>query len=923
MPARRFKFDVFLSYNRAQKDWTRELARCLRNDGFNVWFDEWVLPQHAGRNWITELREGIEDSSKIALVWSPEFFKQQWPTFEATIGQLMDPVGWEDRLIPLLHTSCKIPKDWAFRQALDFTSAPMGTIEFEFHYHHLVHNLDNSRPYEGDFEQFKKLKTGKIDPNTIPPVRPLPPGSRMPQAPNPLFVGREDEMRDLNRMLTPGSGALVGVHAAVIGMGGVGKTQLAVEYAHRYGHLYQGGVFWLNFAGEEDPINEVARCGGPEGMDIAGWAEMKAPEQASRVQKAWEEGERAALLIFDNAEQPAAVDKWRPKSGHCSVLITSRRADWPPEMGVNPLGIETLPREKSLELLAEVRPLIAKDGKDREAADKICHLLGDLPLALTVAAAYLRKYKSDSVSQYLKALSAQPAIQDSSLQKVSASFAVSYNKLKPQDPTDALAQKLFYLASWFAPVSINRDLLIDSAGFDSADRDARHRAEDALARLIELGLIKEEADHRLLLHRLLREFARLKAPAGLDQGEAIKAVGESLGGFAYRENESGLPQDLARERAHLREVANQAEPLDPDLAARLYNNLGFNGRVLALLREGRADHEQALRLAEAALGPEHPDVATYVNNLGLALKELGDLAGAHANYKRALKIDEAVYGPEHPKVAIRVNNLGDVLQDLGDMAGARANYERSLKIGETVYGPDHPKVALRLSNLGTVLYDLGDLAGARANFERALKIDEAVYGPDHPDVAIDVSNLGSVLKDLGDLAGARANHERALKIDEAVYGPEHPNVAIRLGNLGSVLRDLGDSAGARTNIERALKIGEAVYGPDHPQVAIYVNNLGRVLQQLGDLAGARANYERALKIDEAVYGPDHPNVAIDVSNLGSVLRDLGNLAGTRANYERALKIFEKALGADHPNTRIVQRNLDALAIEENQQKRVR
>jgi hypothetical protein len=456
MPARHFKDDIFLSHNRAQKDWTRELARRLREDGFKVWFDEWVLPQHAGRNWITELRAGMEDSSKIALVWSPEFFKQQWPTFEATIGQLMDPVGWEDRLIPLLHTPCEIPKDWAFRQALDFTNAPIGTEEFEFHYHHLVHNLDDSRPYEGDFKQFKKHKTVQIDPNTIPPVRPLPPGSRMPHAPNPLFVGRENEMRDLNRMLTPGSGALVGVHAAVIGMGGVGKTQLAIEYAHRYGHLYQGGVFWLNFAGEEDPINEVARCGGPEGMDIDGWKEMKAPEQASRVQKAWEECERASLLIFDNAEDPGAVEKWRPKSGHCSVLITCRRGDWPPEMGVTPLGIETLPRRKSLELLAEVRPLISKPGKDREAADKICDLLGDLPLALTVAAAYLRKYKSENVNEYLKALSAQPAIQDRSLEKVYASFAVSYSKLKPQDPTDALAQKLFYLASWFAPVSINR-----------------------------------------------------------------------------------------------------------------------------------------------------------------------------------------------------------------------------------------------------------------------------------------------------------------------------------------------------------------------------------------------------------------------------------------------------------------------------------
>jgi hypothetical protein len=116
-------------------------------------------------------------------------------------------------------------------------------------------------------------------------------------------------------------------------------------------------------------------------------------------------------------------------------------------MGVNPLGIETLPREKSLELLAEVRPSINSNAKDREDADKICHLLGDLPLALTVAAAYLRKYKSESVSQYLKALSDQSPIQDSSLEKVALSFGVSFNKLKPDNAADAISVKLFYLTS--------------------------------------------------------------------------------------------------------------------------------------------------------------------------------------------------------------------------------------------------------------------------------------------------------------------------------------------------------------------------------------------------------------------------------------------------------------------------------------------
>jgi tetratricopeptide (TPR) repeat protein len=784
MSARRFKFDVFLSHNRAQKDWTRELAIHLRDAGFKVWFDEWVL--RGGDVGSIGMERGLVESRHVVLVLSPEFMASEWTDYETQIALVLSPANRDRKLIPILHTKCDLPPRISRISWINFSGALADPARFEFRLAQLMSDLNPNR-YERptDFASFQASRK-TIDPNTIPPVRPLPKGSRMPQAPNPLFVGRENEMRDLNRMLTPGSGALVGVHAAVIGMGGVGKTQLAVEYAHRYGHLYQGGVFWLNFAGEEDPINEVARCGGPEGMDIPGWADMKAPEQASRAQKAWEESERASLLIFDNAEDPAAVEKWRPKHGHCSVLITCRRGDWPPEMGVNPLGIETLPREKSLELLADVRSSINSNTKDREAAGQISHLLGDLPLALTVAAAYLRKYKSESVSQYLKALSDQSPIQDSSLEKVALSFGVSFNKLNRENPTDALAQKLFYLASWFAPVSINRGLLIASAGVDSTDRDARHQAEDALARLQELGLIKDELERRLLLHRLLRDFARLKAPEGTGHAEAIKAVGECLDDFAIQENESGLPQRLARERAHLREIAADAEHLNPDLAGRLYNNLGFNGRELALFQEARADYEQALKVGEAALGPEHPRVAIYLSNQGIVLKELGDLPQARANYERALKIDEAAYGPNHPNVAIRINNLGGVLKELGNLAGARANFERALKINEEAYGPDHPRVAICLNNVGIALHNLGDLGGARAYYERALKINEAVYGPDHPTVAIRVSNLGSVLMKLGDLGAARANYERALEIRKKVFGDDHPRTRLVQRNLDAL-----------------------------------------------------------------------------------------------------------------------------------------
>ncbi|HVO61412.1 MAG TPA: toll/interleukin-1 receptor domain-containing protein [Terriglobales bacterium] len=155
-----FVFDVFLSHNRAQKDWTRELARRLRTDQFQVWFDEWELPRSAGRNWIDLMVDGVEQSRKVAMIWSPEYFVNDWPEFESSVIQQVDAAGRRERVIPILHTKCELPKKWGFREALDFTGCALGTIEFEFHYHHLLHNLDKARPFEGDFERFKAAAIG-------------------------------------------------------------------------------------------------------------------------------------------------------------------------------------------------------------------------------------------------------------------------------------------------------------------------------------------------------------------------------------------------------------------------------------------------------------------------------------------------------------------------------------------------------------------------------------------------------------------------------------------------------------------------------------------------------------------------------------------------------------------------------------------
>ncbi|MEE9234587.1 MAG: tetratricopeptide repeat protein [Candidatus Acidoferrales bacterium] len=779
-PQPTFDFDVFLSHNRAQKDWTRQLARRLRDDDFKVWFDQWELPRHAGKDWIGLLVAGVEQSQKVVLVLSPEFLDNEWPEFESRIIIQIDPIGRKERLIPLLHTHCKIPRELGFRQALDFTSAHLGPVEFDFCYQQLAYNLDKSRPYEGDFERFKQTYRSTAT-EAIPPLSPLPQGSRMPHASNPLFVGRENELKKLARKLTPGSGTTVGVQAAVTGMGGVGKTQLAIEYVHHYGRLYQG-VFWLDMETTENAQSEVARCGGPGGMDLPRFAQMSLPDQAAAVRATWEDG-RAWLLVFDNVQEPVVVKQWRPKTGCCSVLVTSRRSEWPPELGIEPLPVETLPRENGLELLAQARPAITTDPAQRRSANQICDRLGDLALALSVAATYLRKYKRESLSQYLEALRKQPALQDESLKDVGASFTLSYHKLNAKKKTYALAIQLFHLASHFAPVSISRQLLAASAELDYSQRKQGRQADDALARLRDLGLITEEPDGRILLHRLLCEFARLHPPPDAKADQAAEAVADSLFEFASKENRTGLPQNLATELPHLRQAAAAAEQRGSPSAGGLYNELGYRAKMVAAYTEAKGHYERALKLLEKHLGSNHPDVATLVNNLGDVLQTLGDLEGAKDHFQQALEIDQAALGPNHPNVAIDVNNLGGVLQDLGDLNGAKARFQRALEIDEAALGPNHPNVAIRVNNLGGVLQDLGDLEGAKAHYQRALKIDQATFGPDHPEVATDVNNLGMVLKALGDLQAAKAHFQRALSIFRKSLGDHHPKTRLVAENL--------------------------------------------------------------------------------------------------------------------------------------------
>ena len=739
----------------------------------------------------------------------------------------------------------------------------------------------------------------------LPPAT-LPLGSRMVLPPNRLFVGRDGALITLAARIKAGGAAVIGQSPVLTGWGGVGKTQLATELVWRYGRFFAGGVFWLSFADPAGIAAEIAACGPDLHLD-ADFTNLPLDTQVALVRARWQDG-LPRLLVFDNCEDPDLFQAWCPPAGDCRVILTSRRATWPPESGIAALALGTLARADAITLLRRHR-----DSLDTASADAIAAELGDLPLALHLAGSYLHRY-DDSAAAYLAAIRRPDLLDHASLTTgktptghdghVARSFALSTQKLDPA--TDALALAALAHAACFAPgEAIPFRLLALALGLDNASENDSHRLTDALHRLADLALIEPTKDGPRL-HRLIAAFA------AADAGTAVTAVETAVAQAAAAQNATALPGPVLPWQPHLRFLAEAAASRNSDAASRLLNELGTHLHMIADLAGAKAAFERALALGEANFGPDHPEVAIHVNNLGLVLRDFGDLAGAKAAFQRALATSEASFGPEHPDVSVYVNNLGDVLHALGDLAGAKAAFERALTIDEANFGPDHPKVATGVNNLGSVLQDLGDLAGAKAAFQRALTIDEANFGPDHPNVAIRVNNLGGVLRDFGDLAGAKAAFERALALGEANFGPDHPEVAIRVNNLGLVLQDFGDLAGAKAAFERALTIGEASFGPDHPKVATGVNNLGSVLQDLGDLAGAKAAFQRALTIDEANFGPDHPKVAIRVNNLGRVLQDFGDLAGAKAACERALAIVRRHFGEDHPHVRKIQGNLAVL-----------
>jgi tetratricopeptide (TPR) repeat protein len=656
------------------------------------------------------------------------------------------------------------------------------------------------------------------------PVVPVP--GAVPRA-TAYFTGRAQLLADLRQALEA-EGLVV-----LTGLGGVGKTQLALAHLDLY-HTDYDLAWWLR--AEQDPTLAEDYAALADARQLTDPAATIAHKTAAS--RRWLEANRRWLLVFDNATDAASVTRYLPStSSRGQVIVTSRDRLWPE---VATIPVQPLARAESVQFLCDHTP------SDPQTAAALADLLGDLPLALEQARAYLAVTRQ-SAADYLQDLQRELAAPSGELlgegtghyqTTVATTWTLSVGQARREAPG---AAELLTLLSFLAPEAIPRSLPAEHAGTlprelrrVAADHRRYERAVGALARYSLLTLTEDT----LTVHRLVQAVTRQPLSARAARRWAGAAVRLLAAAFPDDSDDVGSWPVCALLLPHALAAADHASRLqaDPRATAWLLNQAGGYLWARAEPRAAADAFVSALTI-NARLGPDHPEVATSLSNLGLVLGDLEEFQAARDAHQRALTILEARLGPDHPRVAITLNNLGLALRDLGELGAARYCHQRALTIYEARVGPDHPDVALTLNNLGSVLQDLGELQAARDHLERALTIYEARLGPDHPQVALTLNNLGDVLQDLGELQAARDHLERALTIYEARLGPNHPQVATTLNNLGDVLQDLGELQAARDHYQRTLTIAEARLGPDHPNVAIVRDNLARVLAALDEQPG--------------------------------------------------------------------------------------
>jgi tetratricopeptide (TPR) repeat protein/transcriptional regulator with XRE-family HTH domain len=709
----------------------------------------------------------------------------------------------------------------------------------------------------------------------------------VPYLRNPFFTGRDAILQQLHHVLKHERGVgqpepdvpLTHIYA-LRGLGGIGKTQTATEYAYRYVHEYTALV-WIRADASESIFSSFVSF-----AELLRLPETQEHDQNKIVAAVlrWLSCQRGWLLIFDNVEDLELVKRFLPTAPHGGVLLTTRIQ----ALGTlaHPIDLPLLTVEEGTVLLLKRSRRIASHASleqissaEYARAKAISATLGGLPLALDQAGAYIEETHC-SLEDYQSMFQTHPAVFLNERQahldhplSVVKTFTLAFENVARRSPA---AADLLRACALLHPDAIVEEIFTRGAIHLGPHLTNVSQNLPALNKVLAIvgdsGLLYRQTTEKMCsIHRLVQIVLQDLLEDGEKQIWAKRVVCAITAVFPHAEFSSWSQcERLLSQALQASQLIDHYQIRSAQAGRLLYETACYLSER-ARYSEAEPLFLQALRVKEHSAEEENPQMVEVLTGLANLYADQGRYEKAEPLYQRALLLGEQSGGPDDPHLARPLNGLAVLYWEQGRYDEAESRYQRALQILEKALGPDHPDLARPLNNLANLYHSWARYEEAEELFQRAIQILEHHVGSEHPDVGNPLTSLADLYWEQGRYNEAEYLWQRVLRCWESTLGPDHPDVAYPLTGLANLYLAQNKTEKAEQLFQRALALREQRLGFEHPLVASPLIGLANLYLAQGRYEEAERRFQRALVLQEQHLGIHHPEVARTVSML-TVLR---------------------------------------------------